>query len=88
MPTHSEKFRKQLLKKLPVTGTEGQRIFLGRPFLKTLTDTEFIILWNTPKLDIVLGPNAARYVKQRVQDLGLQESPTAGFNIHEKDQRK
>lgn len=83
MATHAEKFRNDLLKKLPTTGAEGERILLGVPFFKSLTDTEFIILWNTPGLDIVVGPNAEAYIKQRQAKLKLQESKNIGFNTHE-----
>ena len=86
--SHSEKFRKQLLKKLPVTGAKDESIFLGRPFFKSLSDTEFVILWNTPGLNIVIGPNAAEYVKERQERLNLKESKNAGYNLNHPDKKE
>lgn len=83
MTTHSEKLRQQLLKKLPVTGAKGERIMLGRPFFKQLTDTEFIIMWNTPGMEIVISETTKAYIEQRRAALGLKFSKEAGFNLNE-----
>lgn len=80
-----EKLPAQLRKKLPVLGTNDQRIMLQTTFLKTLNDTEFIILWNMPNLDIIVTENTRAYIENRRRGLNLKFTKDAGFDLNKEE---
>ena len=87
MTTPLEKLPAQLRKKLPVLGTSDQRIMLQKTFLKQLTDTEFIILWNMPNLDIIVTENTRAYIEKRRCELGLKFTKEAGFDLKQEEEK-
>lgn len=74
-----EEIIKSLQEKISVLRGESKTIRLNYKFLKNLTDTEFIVLWNMPNLTVEAAPMTIEYIDKRRIELNLKQTKYASI---------
>lgn len=75
---------RSIFRKIPDL-VEEKEVYINKGRFQTLTDEEFVLLWALPNIVIRVSKNAADYLEERRQLLGLKRAEQSGVLRSSKD---